>query len=104
MCRHLAAVSEKLWPCGKNDLRRPAQLRLHVGGQELLDHLASERGREPAARHLLAVAMIVSVCVSSSNCVLKVASRSSRISIRKLILGRCCGASGSKRPGPFSMA
>ena len=56
MCTHLAATSEKLWPGGVHDLGRPAQLRFHVGGDELLDQLPAERRRELSARHLLAVA------------------------------------------------
>ena len=56
MCTHLAATSEKLWPAACTIFGRPAQLRLHVGGDELLDQLAPERRRELAARHLLAVA------------------------------------------------
>ena len=98
MCTHLAATSEKLWPGGVHDLGRPAQLRLHVGGDELLDQLAAERRRRagrapPACRRARWSASRWHRRTGRS-----VASRSSRISIRKLILGRCRGA--PDRTGP----
>ena len=100
MCTHLAATSEKLWPGACTIFGAPAQLRLHVGGDELLDQLAAERRRRagrapPACRR----ARWSASRSRRRTCVCSVASRSSRISIRKLILGRCRGASGSKRPG-----
>jgi hypothetical protein len=39
-----------------HDARGPAQLSLHVSGDELLDELAADTVRQPPARHLLAVA------------------------------------------------
>ena len=39
-----------------HDLRRPAQLGLHVAGDELLDELAADPAGQLPARHLLAVA------------------------------------------------
>ena len=43
-------------PGGVHDLRRPAQLGLHVGGDELLDQLPAERSVELPAHHRLAAA------------------------------------------------
>ena len=50
--RHVReAVARRL-----DDLGRPAQLRLHVGGDELLDQLPPQRRVEPAPHHRLAAA------------------------------------------------
>ena len=83
----LARRRRSCGPARRRSSARRAAL-LHEGGHELLDELPAGGRRELAAHDALAVAMMVSVWVASSKRVASVARRSSRISIRKWILGR----------------